>query len=244
MPLRLFRSSVVRGRVGAVVRHRHRHVRRPGLDPALPADRQGRLADQGRSADPADGARHHGRLDDRRARSPRAPAATRSSRSSAARCWSSACCCCHTIGADTPLWQTDLYMVVFGAGLGLNMQTIVLAMQNAVPPRDIGVATSSVHVLPADRRHARHRGLPVDPVLGGAATRSARSTDRGAPDAGSSRRRPHAHPTSSSRSQGGIGQPQRHVVPRSSSTACSPTRSRSASPTRWTSSSWSAPACW
>jgi EmrB/QacA subfamily drug resistance transporter len=47
------------------------------------------------------------------------------------------------VGADTPLWQMDLYMVVFGAGLGLNMQTIVLAMQNAVSPRDMGVATSS-----------------------------------------------------------------------------------------------------
>src|SRR6478672_11910629 len=45
-----------------------------------------------------------------------------------------------TVGADTPLWQTDLYMVVFGSGLGLNMQTIVLAMQNAVDPRDMGVA--------------------------------------------------------------------------------------------------------
>jgi len=50
----------------------------------------------------------------------------------------------HTIGAHTPLWQTDLYMVVFGAGLGLNMQSIILAMQNAVPVRDMGVATSSV----------------------------------------------------------------------------------------------------
>jgi hypothetical protein len=49
----------------------------------------------------------------------------------------------HTVGADTPLWQTDLYMLVFGAGLGLNMQTIILAMQNAVPVRDMGVATSS-----------------------------------------------------------------------------------------------------
>jgi EmrB/QacA subfamily drug resistance transporter len=47
------------------------------------------------------------------------------------------------VGADTPLWQMDLYMVVFGSGLGLNMQTIVLAMQNAVSPRDMGVATSS-----------------------------------------------------------------------------------------------------
>jgi hypothetical protein len=35
-------------------------------------------------------------------------------------------------------------MVVFGAGLGLNMQSIVLAMQNAVPARDMGVATSAV----------------------------------------------------------------------------------------------------
>jgi EmrB/QacA subfamily drug resistance transporter len=48
------------------------------------------------------------------------------------------------IGADTPLWQTDLFMVVFGAGLGMNMQSIVLAMQNAVEPRDMGVATSAV----------------------------------------------------------------------------------------------------
>ncbi|HEY7009416.1 MAG TPA: MDR family MFS transporter [Jatrophihabitantaceae bacterium] len=49
-----------------------------------------------------------------------------------------------TVGTDTALWKTDLYMVVFGAGLGLNMQSIVLAMQNAVPPRDMGVATSAV----------------------------------------------------------------------------------------------------
>ncbi|MGW3158555.1 MDR family MFS transporter [Streptomyces sp. NPDC001089] len=45
--------------------------------------------------------------------------------------------------ADSGLVYTDLAMFVVGAGLGLNMQTIVLAMQNAVPPRDIGVATSS-----------------------------------------------------------------------------------------------------
>jgi hypothetical protein len=34
-------------------------------------------------------------------------------------------------------------MALFGIGLGLNMQTIQLAMQNSVAPRDIGVATSS-----------------------------------------------------------------------------------------------------
>jgi MFS family permease len=48
------------------------------------------------------------------------------------------------IGADTPLWQTDVYMAIFGLGLGMNMQTIVLAMQNSVDPRDMGVATSAV----------------------------------------------------------------------------------------------------
>ncbi len=49
----------------------------------------------------------------------------------------------HTVGADTQLVVTDLFMFVFGAGLGMCMQTVVLAMQNAVPASDIGVATSS-----------------------------------------------------------------------------------------------------
>ncbi|MFG1810850.1 MDR family MFS transporter [Streptomyces sp. NPDC049040] len=45
--------------------------------------------------------------------------------------------------ADSSLPYVDAAMFVVGAGLGLNFQTIVLAMQNAVSPRDIGVATSS-----------------------------------------------------------------------------------------------------
>ena len=49
----------------------------------------------------------------------------------------------HYVGADTPLWQTMIVMVVFGLGLGFNMQPLTLAVQNAVSPRDIGVATSS-----------------------------------------------------------------------------------------------------
>jgi EmrB/QacA subfamily drug resistance transporter len=48
-----------------------------------------------------------------------------------------------TIGADTPLWQTDIYMAIFGIGLGLNMQSLVLAMQNAVPAKDMGVASAA-----------------------------------------------------------------------------------------------------
>jgi EmrB/QacA subfamily drug resistance transporter len=49
-----------------------------------------------------------------------------------------------TIGADTPLWKTMLIMVVMGLGLGGNMQPMITAVQNAVNPREIGVATSSV----------------------------------------------------------------------------------------------------
>ena len=47
------------------------------------------------------------------------------------------------VGADTPLWQTCIVMLVFGFGLGNNLQPLVLAIQNAVSPRDIGVGTSS-----------------------------------------------------------------------------------------------------
>jgi hypothetical protein len=47
------------------------------------------------------------------------------------------------LSADSSLVYADIAMFVVGAGLGFNMQTIVLAMQNSVSPRDIGVATSS-----------------------------------------------------------------------------------------------------
>ncbi|MEP7017675.1 MAG: MDR family MFS transporter [Actinomycetota bacterium] len=49
----------------------------------------------------------------------------------------------HYVAADTPLWQTMIIMLFFGLGLGFNMQPLTLAVQNAVSPRDIGVATSS-----------------------------------------------------------------------------------------------------
>jgi hypothetical protein len=49
----------------------------------------------------------------------------------------------HTVGVDTPFWHTAIYMTVFGFGLGNLLQPVTLAVQNAMPPRDIGVATSS-----------------------------------------------------------------------------------------------------
>jgi EmrB/QacA subfamily drug resistance transporter len=47
------------------------------------------------------------------------------------------------IDVDTHLWVVMLIAPVFGLGLGGNMQPLVLALQNSVPPQDMGVATSS-----------------------------------------------------------------------------------------------------
>ncbi|WP_404386680.1 MFS transporter [Knoellia locipacati] len=49
----------------------------------------------------------------------------------------------HYVHYDTPLWQTMVVMVFFGLGLGFNFQPLTLAVQNAVPPQQIGVATST-----------------------------------------------------------------------------------------------------
>ncbi|WP_109471629.1 MDR family MFS transporter [Ornithinimicrobium cavernae] len=47
------------------------------------------------------------------------------------------------LDADTPLWLFGVMIFVLGAGLGLVMQTIVLAVQNAVDPHELGTATSA-----------------------------------------------------------------------------------------------------
>ncbi|NNG34760.1 MDR family MFS transporter [Nakamurella aerolata] len=48
-----------------------------------------------------------------------------------------------TLTAATPLWVICVMMAIFGAGLGLVMQVIVLIVQNSVPPAQIGTATST-----------------------------------------------------------------------------------------------------
>ncbi|MEV7325509.1 MFS transporter [Streptomyces sp. NPDC093970] len=44
---------------------------------------------------------------------------------------------------DTPRWQYSVWMAVLGAGIGLVMPVLVLAVQNSVPPADLGTATSA-----------------------------------------------------------------------------------------------------
>jgi EmrB/QacA subfamily drug resistance transporter len=48
-----------------------------------------------------------------------------------------------TLAASTPIWLICVYLFVFGAGLGLIMQVVVLVAQNAVPPEQVGTATST-----------------------------------------------------------------------------------------------------
>ncbi|WP_067566447.1 MDR family MFS transporter [Nocardia acidivorans] len=48
-----------------------------------------------------------------------------------------------TLKADTPMWVIGGMLFTIGAGLGLIMQIIVLVVQNAVSPEQIGTATSA-----------------------------------------------------------------------------------------------------
>jgi EmrB/QacA subfamily drug resistance transporter len=43
----------------------------------------------------------------------------------------------------TSLWEASVYMVLIGIGLGLCMQSLILAVQNAVETRDLGAGTSA-----------------------------------------------------------------------------------------------------
>jgi len=48
-----------------------------------------------------------------------------------------------TLAATTPIWVICLQLFLFGAGLGLIMQVIVMVVQNAVSPDAVGTATST-----------------------------------------------------------------------------------------------------
>lgn len=47
------------------------------------------------------------------------------------------------LSLTTPEWQLGLWMFIIGAGLGMFIQVTTLAIQNAVNPKDLGVATST-----------------------------------------------------------------------------------------------------
>ena len=48
-----------------------------------------------------------------------------------------------TLNQTTSFWKLAIYALLIGAGLGLSMQTIVIALQNSVEMKDLGIATSA-----------------------------------------------------------------------------------------------------
>ena len=51
------------------------------------------------------------------------------------------------LGSDSGFLEESAYMLVLGVGLGMIMQVIVLAVQNAVPYRDLGTATAGANLF-------------------------------------------------------------------------------------------------
>ncbi|MFF0631237.1 MDR family MFS transporter [Nocardia sp. NPDC004151] len=49
----------------------------------------------------------------------------------------------HYLKADTAFWIVVLFMLCVGFGLGNLMQPLIVALQNALPPKDMGVSTAS-----------------------------------------------------------------------------------------------------
>lgn len=47
-----------------------------------------------------------------------------------------------TVEVDTAYWQIALYLLILGLGIGNVMQVLIIAVQNSVHPREVGVATS------------------------------------------------------------------------------------------------------
>ena len=48
-----------------------------------------------------------------------------------------------TLGAETSTWDFSIRVLILGFGLGLILQNLVVALQNAAEPRDLGSATST-----------------------------------------------------------------------------------------------------
>lgn len=52
-----------------------------------------------------------------------------------------------TMGLDTPRVLTIAYMAILGTGIGLIMPVLTTAVQNSVPHRDLGTATSGINLF-------------------------------------------------------------------------------------------------
>ena len=48
-----------------------------------------------------------------------------------------------TLTAETPLWQTGIYLFLLGCGIGCAWEVLVVVVQNSAPPSLVGTATAT-----------------------------------------------------------------------------------------------------
>ena len=99
------------------------------------------------------------------------------------------------IGVTTGAWTIAGYMVVFGLGLGLVMQVLVVAVQNAVPYEELGTATSGAtffRMIGGSLRHGGVRRRLRQP--GGPQRPACAAPEQGAGRLQPQRRQPVGHP--------------------------------------------------
>lgn len=170
----------------------------------------------------------------------------------------------HQLDENTAVWTMSLFFLVFGLGLGLVMQVLILAVQNSVGYEDLGSATSGTTFF---RSIGASFGVSIFGTVFahqlseklGSALRG-RTLPPGSTRAGS-RPTPRPSPGCRRRSERRSGTPSRPPSPRSSCGRCrsprpvsswpgssrssrsaarspSPTAVRRSAPTRWSAPRW------
>lgn len=94
---------------------------------------------------------------------------------------------------DTPRLQFGIWTAVLGAGIGMVMPVLILAVQNSVRPADIGAATAAGELPPPDRRQ-RGRGSVRRAPHGPARRPPSRARGRRPPRPGLPHPGPRPHP--------------------------------------------------
>jgi predicted MFS family arabinose efflux permease len=83
-----------------------------------------------------------------------------------------------SMGPDTTGGTVALYMVILGAGLGFTMQTLILAVQNAVGPGDMGPRSSARWAAPWAWLCSAPSSTPASATTSAPRRRSARAAPR------------------------------------------------------------------
>ena len=144
VPLDLWKEPDLLGVHGLDLLRGVRVLRRDRLPAALVPGRRELLADQLRPGGPAAHGRPHRQLDRAPASSFRGPAGTSGCSSAAIALMGFATLLMTQLTKDTPVPIVWLWMFIAGLGVGPTFSVFTIVIQNAVPFRQLGVATSNL----------------------------------------------------------------------------------------------------